>query len=40
MSDDEKRELWSHMNSIYPDYDSYQTRTDRNIPVFLCEPHN
>ncbi len=38
VSDDEKRELWPHMISIYPDYDSYQARTDRNIPVFLCEP--
>jgi len=38
VSDDEKRELWPHLTSIYPHYDSYQARTDRNIPVFLCEP--
>lgn len=38
VSDDEKRELWPHMLSIYPAYDEYQARTDRNIPVFLCEP--
>ncbi len=36
--DDEKRELWPHIISIYPPYDRYQARTDRNIPVFLCEP--
>jgi hypothetical protein len=36
--DDVKRELWPHLISIYPGYDEYQARTDRNIPVFLCEP--
>jgi len=38
VSDEEKRELWPHMLSVYPAYDEYQARTDRNIPVFLCEP--
>lgn len=38
VSDEEKRELWPHMISVYPAYDEYQARTDRNIPVFLCEP--
>ncbi len=38
VSDDEKRNLWPHLISLYPDYDQYQARTDRNIPVFLCEP--
>ena len=38
VSDEEKRELWPHMISVYPDYDVYQARTERNIPVFLCEP--
>ena len=37
VDDDEKRELWPHLLSIYPDFDEYQARTDRNIPVFLCE---
>lgn len=22
----------------YPDFDEYQARTDRNIPVFSCQP--
>jgi F420H(2)-dependent quinone reductase len=37
VSDDEKRALWPHLLSIYPDFDEYQARTDRNIPVFRCE---
>lgn len=38
VSDDEKRDLWPHLVSLYPDFDEYQARTDRNIPVYLCEP--
>lgn len=38
VSDDEKRELWPHLLSLYPAFDEYQARTDRNIPVFVCEP--
>ena len=38
VSDQEKRELWPHLLSLYPDFDEYQARTDRNIPVFSCEP--
>ncbi len=34
----EKRELWPHLLSIYPDFDEYQARTDRDIPVFICSP--
>jgi deazaflavin-dependent oxidoreductase (nitroreductase family) len=37
-SDEEKRELWPALLSMYPDFDQYQARTDRNIPVFICEP--
>jgi hypothetical protein len=37
-SDEEKRELWPHLLSLYPDFDEYQARTDRNIPVFICTP--
>jgi deazaflavin-dependent oxidoreductase (nitroreductase family) len=35
---DEKRQLWPHLCSVYPAYDEYQARTDRNIPVFRCQP--
>ena len=38
VSDDEKAELWPHLLTMYPDFDEYQARTDRNIPVFSCEP--
>lgn len=38
VSDTEKAELWPHLLSLYPDFDEYQARTDRNIPVFSCEP--
>lgn len=37
VSDDEKRELWPHLLRLYPEFDEYQARTDRNIPVFRCE---
>jgi hypothetical protein len=38
VSPDEKRNLWPHLLSLYPDFDEYQARTDRDIPVFLCKP--
>ena len=38
VSDEEKSALWPHLLSLYPDFDEYQARTDRNIPVFSCEP--
>lgn len=38
LSDDEKRDVWPHLLSLYPDFDEYQARTDRNIPVFSCSP--
>jgi deazaflavin-dependent oxidoreductase (nitroreductase family) len=38
VNENEKRDLWPHILSLYPDYDEYQARTDRDIPVFLCEP--
>ena len=38
VNDEEKAHLWPHLLSLYPDFDEYQARTDRNIPVFCCEP--
>ena len=38
LSEEEKARLWPHLLSVYPAYDEYQARTDRAIPVFLCEP--
>ena len=35
--DEEKGSFWSICCEYYPPYQEYQDRTDRNIPVFLCE---
>jgi len=37
-SAEEKPALWSLMTSIWPDYDHYQARTKREIPVAILEP--
>lgn len=36
-TDEEKPRLWRTMASIWPDYDRYQRRTDRDIPVVILE---
>ncbi len=37
-ADDAERErLWPLMNEVWPDYDNYQAKTDRRIPVVLLE---
>jgi deazaflavin-dependent oxidoreductase (nitroreductase family) len=33
----EKPELWRKMVAIWPDYEQYQHRTDRDIPVVVLE---
>jgi deazaflavin-dependent oxidoreductase (nitroreductase family) len=35
---EEKAELWSIMANQWPDYDRYQEKTDREIPVVVLEP--
>lgn len=37
-TDEEKAKLWPRLLAIYPDYDDYQARTDRNIPVVILSP--
>jgi len=37
---EEKSELWQEMVRHWPDYDSYQRRTDRDIPVVVLEPQS
>ena|SRR5437588_4620075 len=32
---EERERLWSLMTDVWPDYDAYQTRTSRQIPVVL-----
>jgi deazaflavin-dependent oxidoreductase (nitroreductase family) len=34
----EKAELWSTMTQQWPDYDRYQEKTERDIPVVVLEP--
>ena len=34
----EKTRLWKGLVRMYPSYESYQRRTDREIPVVLLEP--
>ena len=34
---EERDRLWKHMTEVWPDYDKYQQRTDREIPVVVFE---
>ena len=34
---EERERLWRAMTEIWPDYDDYQTKTDREIPVVVLE---
>jgi deazaflavin-dependent oxidoreductase (nitroreductase family) len=34
---DEKPEMWRKMAAVWPDYDQYQKKTARNIPVVVLE---
>ena len=35
---EEKARLWQRLVRMYPSYEDYQKRTDREIPVILLEP--
>jgi deazaflavin-dependent oxidoreductase (nitroreductase family) len=35
---EEKQRLWPQLVAIYPPYEDYQRRTERDIPVVLLEP--
>lgn len=37
-STDERARLWPDMTKIWPDFDNYQTGTDREIPIVVLEP--
>ena len=36
-TDEEKPEMWAKMTAAWPDYDDYQSKTDRVIPVVVLE---
>ena len=37
VGDDEHDRIWSLMTEVWPDYDSYQEKTDRRIPLVALE---
>ena len=39
-TEDEKSELWPRIVEAYKGYAGYQEKTDRNIPVVICEPRS
>lgn len=36
-TDEERAELWPRLVAMYADFDNYQSWTDRQIPVVICE---
>jgi len=38
LSGDERAQWWDRALQVWPDYGDYQTKTDREIPVFVLEP--
>ena len=34
----EKLAVWPTIRTVHPDFDEYQARTDRDIPVLVCTP--
>ena len=35
---EEKKEWWAKATEVWPDYDLYQARTDREIPLIVLDP--
>ena len=38
LSGDERAEWWKRATAVWPDYDAYQEKTERQIAVFVLEP--
>lgn len=36
-TDEERARIWPLMTEIWPDYDTYTTKTDRQIPIVILE---
>jgi deazaflavin-dependent oxidoreductase (nitroreductase family) len=34
----EREQWWARATAVWPDYDTYQTKTDREIPIVILEP--
>lgn len=39
LSGQERDEWWARATDVFPRYNQYQAKTDRQIPVFLLTPH-
>ncbi|MBB2770682.1 UNVERIFIED_ORG: deazaflavin-dependent oxidoreductase (nitroreductase family) [Mycolicibacterium obuense] len=37
-TEDEHAHYWPKLTAMYPDFDSYRSWTDREIPIVICEP--
>jgi F420H(2)-dependent quinone reductase len=37
-TEEERAKYWPQLNQMYPSYDDYQSWTDRQIPIVVCEP--
>jgi len=37
-SPDERADLWPRVIAVYPGYATYQRRTEREIPLVICDP--
>lgn len=37
-TDEERANYWPQLVKMYPSYDDYQSWTDRQIPIVVCEP--
>jgi deazaflavin-dependent oxidoreductase (nitroreductase family) len=37
-TEDERTKYWPQLVAMYPTYDDYQSWTDRQIPLVVCEP--
>jgi len=37
-TEEEKAALWPRLTAMYTEYDTYQSRTERNIPVLILTP--
>jgi deazaflavin-dependent oxidoreductase (nitroreductase family) len=37
-TDDERAEYWPQLVTMYPSFESYQSWTDRTIPIVICHP--
>ena len=37
-SGEEREQWWARAAAVWPDYDNYQTKTDREIPIVILEP--